>query len=256
MRSNFVGDCGIAARTAYWARDSLSSSTPEVAERGGLHAVALVAVEVRVEVGLHDPLLAGLPREGLGQADRLDDLADLAVVDGALERVLREESRTHELLGDRRCASGAAGERVEPGGDDRADVEARVGPEILVLDRSRRVDHLARDVSELDELSAEHAEAGQLDRACPVVNDRRLLEGDSLKALDGIRQALAVVGVGADDRDEANPAEDEEAREQEEGDGERRASGGATSTSAPGGTVPAVSLTPLEGGLHEAATIP
>jgi hypothetical protein len=59
------------------------------------------------------------------------------------------------------------------------------------------------------------------------------------------------VRVGADDRDEAHPAEDEEAGEQEEGDGERRAAGGATSTSAPGGTVAAVSLTPLEGCLHE-----
>ena len=35
-----------------------------------------------------------------------------------------------------------------------------------------------------------------------------------------------------------------------------RASGGATPTSAPRGTVAAVALTPLEGCLHAAATIP
>jgi hypothetical protein len=58
------------------------------------------------------------------------------------------------------------------------------------------------------------------------------------------------VGVGADGRDEANPAEHEEAGEQEEGDGERRAAGGATSTSASRGPVAAVPLTPLEGSLH------
>jgi hypothetical protein len=58
------------------------------------------------------------------------------------------------------------------------------------------------------------------------------------------------VGVGADGCHEANPPEHEEAGEQEEGDGERRATGGATSTSTSGGSVAAVPLTPLEGCLH------
>ena len=97
--------------------------------------------------------------------------------------------RADELLGDRRGAAGAAGQGVEPGGDDGAHVEAGVRPEILVLDRGRRIDHLGRDVVELDELSTKDAEAGELDRAGPVVDDRRLLEGDALEALDRVRQA-------------------------------------------------------------------
>ncbi|MCZ7538153.1 MAG: hypothetical protein M5T61_20930 [Acidimicrobiia bacterium] len=43
----------------------------EVADRGGLHTVALVPVEVLVEVGLHDLLLALLAREGPG-VSRID----------------------------------------------------------------------------------------------------------------------------------------------------------------------------------------
>jgi len=54
----------------------------------------------------------------------------------------------------------------------------------------------------------------------------------------------------------SDAAEHEEAGEQEERDGECRSASGATSTSAPGGTVAAVALTPLEGCLHAAATIP
>ena len=50
-------------------------------------------------------LLAFLAREGLGQADRLDDLADLALVGGALEGLGREQPRADELLGDRRGAA-------------------------------------------------------------------------------------------------------------------------------------------------------
>ena len=111
--------------------------------------------------------------------------------------------------------------------------------------------------SNVDELAAEDAEPGELHRAGPVVDDRGLLEAESRRARSpGSVQVAAVVGVGADRADEAHPAEDEEAREQEERDGERRAAGGATSTSAPRGTVAAVALTPLEGCLHAAATIP
>ncbi len=50
----------------------------EVAPGRGGHAVRLVAVVVLVEVGGHDPLLAVDARVGLGDADRLDDLAQLA----------------------------------------------------------------------------------------------------------------------------------------------------------------------------------
>jgi hypothetical protein len=83
-----------------------------------------------------------------------------------------------------------------------------------------------------------------------------LLEGEVLQGRRRILQVAAVERVRADGPDEAHATEDEEAREEEERDGERRASGGATSTSAPSGTLAAVSLTPLEGCLHVRATIP
>ena len=48
--------------------------------------------------------LPSSPGEGLGQADRLDDLPDLALVDRALEGRLGQEAVADELLGDRRAA--------------------------------------------------------------------------------------------------------------------------------------------------------
>ena len=60
-----------------------------VALGGGRDAVAPVAVVVVVEVGLHDRLLARGARVRLGQADRLDDLARLALVHAVRERTLR-----------------------------------------------------------------------------------------------------------------------------------------------------------------------
>ncbi len=228
----------------------------EVAHRGGGNPIALVAVEVLVEVGLQDqplPVLAGV---GLGQADRLDDLADLAVIDGALERPRGEQLRAHELLRDRRRTTGLAAERVEAGRDDGADVEARVRPEVLVLDGRRRVDHLGRDLVEVQELAAQDAEACELDRTRAVIDDRGLLELEALEGGRRVGQIAAVERVRADRADEANATKHEEAAEEEERDGERRAAGGATSTSTPGGSVATMPLTPLEGGLHEAATIP
>ena len=79
----------------------------EVALGRGLHAVALVAVEVLVEVGGDDRLLARLARERLGQPDRLDDLARLALVGRALERRGRQQPGPDELLGDGRGAARA-----------------------------------------------------------------------------------------------------------------------------------------------------
>ncbi len=123
-------------------------------------------------------LLAVLAREGLGQADRLDDLARLALVGGALERLGRQEPCADELLGDRRRATRPAGDRVEAGRHDAGRVEARVDPEVLVLDGGRGVDDLAGQLVEGDELALEVAEPGELDLAGPVVDDRLLLEID------------------------------------------------------------------------------
>ena len=180
----------------------------EVALGRGLHAVALVAVEVLVEVGGDDLLLARLAgRERLGQADRLDDLARLALVDRAVERLGREEAGADELLGDRRGAAGLARQRVEPGRHDADRVEAGVRPEVLVLDRGRRVDDLARQLVEGDELALQVAESGELDLAGPVVDDRLLLELDVRERRDGVGQAGRVLVVGADGDERTGPGD-------------------------------------------------
>ena len=106
-----------------------------------------------------------------------------------------------ELLGDRRCAAWLARDRVETGRDDARRVEARVAPEVLVLDRGRRVDDLARELVERDELALQVAEAGQLDLAGPVVDDRLLLEVDVVERFDGVGQTGGVVVVGAHGKD-------------------------------------------------------
>src|SRR5207244_6211346 len=112
---------------------------------------------------------------------------------------------------------------------------------------------LGRDLVEGEDLAAELTEAGQLDLARAVVDHRGLLEGQvgGVERGGGVGQVAAVEGVGADRADEPDAAEHEEAGEEEQRDGERRAAGGATSTSTPGGSVAAVPLTPLEGGLHD-----
>ena len=155
------------------------------------------------------------PGERLGQPDRLDDLAGLALIGRALERLGREELGADELLGDRRSAARLAGERVETGRHDADRVEARVGPEVLVLDRGRGVEHLAGQLVERDQLALEVAEARQLDLAGPVVDDRLLLELDVGELLDGVGQAGRVVVVGADGHQRAGPGD--EAGGQDEG---------------------------------------
>ena len=69
----------------------------EVALGGGGDAVALVPVEVQVEVVGDDRLLAFLTGELLRELDRLDDLLDLAV-DRAGGR--RQKALFDELLSD------------------------------------------------------------------------------------------------------------------------------------------------------------
>ena len=81
--------------------------------RGG-DPVGVVAVEDLVQVGRDDLLLAGLPRETVGDPRGLDELlrlADVAIGAGR-GRVRRQEPRPDELLGDRRGAAVAAAARV------------------------------------------------------------------------------------------------------------------------------------------------
>src|SRR6185369_1098271 len=106
----------------------LAESLVEVLPRGRRDPVALVAVEVLVEIGGDDLLLALLAGVGLGQPERLDDLADLALLATAGERARRQEARPDELLGDRRAASRIAAQGVEGRRYEAADVEAGVRP--------------------------------------------------------------------------------------------------------------------------------
>ena len=224
----------------------------EVALGGRLHAVALVAVEVLVEVGRDDLLLAFLAGVGLGEADRLDDLARLALVGRALEGRRRQEPGANELLGDGRGAAGLAGDGVEAGRDDARRVEARVDPEVLVLDRGRRVDDLAGQLVVGHELALEVAEAGQLDLAGPVVDDRLLLEGDVGQGLDRIREAGGVVVVGPHGDDGAGPGQEATREDEHHEDDEKDLTDGRRSCPTLRATVerPSMALAPRETGLH------
>ena len=114
----------------------------------------------------------------------------------------RQEAGADELLGDRRAAARMAGEGVERGRDEAGEVEARVRPEVLVLDRGRRVEELGRDLVEGDELALELAELASIDLARAVGDRRLLVEGQVAQGVLRIGQALAVVVVGRGDRDE------------------------------------------------------
>ena len=121
-----------------------------VALGGRGHAVAPVAVEVVVEVRLHDQLLAFPAGIGLGQPDRLDDLAELPLVavDALVHELFGQEPASNQLLGDRGAAAVVALQRVDGRGDEASRIEAGVLPERLVLDRRRGVDEDGRDLVE------------------------------------------------------------------------------------------------------------
>ena len=133
---------------------------------------------------------------------------DLALVGRALEGRRREEPGPDELLGDRRGAARTARDRVEAGRHDADRVEPGVDPEVLVLDRGRGVDDLARQLVEGDELALQVTEAGQLDLAGPVVDDRLLLELDVREGGDRVGQTGRVVVVGAHGQHHAAPREE------------------------------------------------
>ena len=173
----------------------------EVPERRGLHAVALVAVEVLVEVGRHDRLLAGLARERLGQPDRLDDLADLSVVDGAGESVGAQEPRANELLRDRRGAAHTPGVLfvLGPRRGDLGKIDPRVTPEPGVL-RDQKGPHEKRrhgiDGNEVGGAVA-HVD-GRRRRLLRTVNERPAQPGEGARDLGLRRKAeLRRDGEGA-----------------------------------------------------------
>ena len=221
-----------------------------VALGGGCDAVAAVAVVVVVEVGLHDRLLAGGARVGLGQADRLDDLARLALVHAVRERALGQEPGSHELLGDGGAAAVVALDRVDGGCREGDGIEARVLPERLVLDRGRGIHEDRRDLVEGHELPAVRAEAGQQHLAGPVPDGRLLVEVDALEGLLGVRQILREVRVARDEGGGAGDAHQGHRGEQEERDGECHVLGGTAATRAAPVVQSTTALPPGEAGLH------
>jgi hypothetical protein len=88
------------------------------------------------------------------------------------------------------AGGGVAGDR----GDDRRRVEAAVVPERPVLGGRRRVEHELRDLVEGDDPALLALEATELDRPRPVVDDRRLGEGQRAER----RRVRQVFGQGTD----------------------------------------------------------
>ena len=154
-------------------------------------------VEDLVEIGGDDLVLAGLAREGVRQAHRLDELLGLAhvLVRARLCHLRGQEPRSNELLGDRRSATLARPAGAFRGGRrDRRRVKSAVRPERPVLGGGRRIEHELRDVTEADDAPILEPELSELDRAGPVVDDRRL----------GERQALEPGRIGEPDRQDAD----------------------------------------------------
>ena len=230
----------------------LADRLAEVAVRRGLHAVGVVAVEAVVQVGGDDRLFAVLTGIGLGELGGLDDLAQLALVRLALECPLGEQAVAHELLGDRRGAARPAGDGVEAGREDADRVEARVRPELLVLDRGRRIEHLVGDVAERDDLAAERAEPGELDLAGAVVDDRGLLEVELVEDLLGIGQARGVLVVHAHGKHHAHEPGEERQGDDDDGDRNEDPADRFRSTRSLGAPVDrsAMPLAPREACLH------
>ena len=101
------------------------------------------------------------------------------------------------------------------------------------------------------DLALQVAEAGQLDLAGPVVDDRLLGELDGLQARRGVRQARRVVVVGADREDEPDARDDERPDEQGDDDGaddrdDRRSAASARLAAERA----SMALAPREAGLH------
>lgn len=201
-----------------FCRRQLGQRLAEVGPRRGLDAVGLVAVVVLVEVGGDDLLLALLAGECLRDPDRLDDLLELALHRPVriLHERLVEQPRADQLLGDRGRPTAVTTDQIESCGDDPDRIEPGVLPEGLVLDRGRGVEQERRDLREGHDLAPELAEAGKLDRAGPVVDDRLL---GQLVGRQGRRVGEGrIVGEGVVAGDHGDRPDDPEAGEEDEGD--------------------------------------
>ena len=124
-------------------------------------------------------------------------------------------------------------------------------PEVLVLDRGRRVEDLARQLVEGDELALEVAEPRQLDLAGPVVDDRLLLEVDVRERRDGVGQARRVVVVGAHGHERTRPGDQAGRQDEHHEDDEEDLPEGRSGPSLRSALERlSTALAPREGGLH------
>ena len=82
----------------------------------------------------------------------------------------------------------------------------------------RRVDDLARQLVVRDELALQVAEAGELDLAGPVVDDRLLFEVDVVERFDRVGKAGGVVVVGAHGKDRTGARGEPGGEEQDDED--------------------------------------
>ena len=139
----------------------------EVGGRRRLQAVGLVPVVDLVEIHLEDLRLA----EGARRLDREDRFLDLS----RECRIVTEETRFDQLLGDRRATLRDAAARAVDldRADDAGDVDAGICPEGLVLDGDGRVLHPLRDRVDRDEVTPFVGERVEKVLAAAVVDVRR-----------------------------------------------------------------------------------
>ena len=124
-------------------------------------------------------------------------------------------------------------------------------PEILVLDGGRRVEDLARQLVECDELALQVAEARQLDLAGPVVDDRLLFERDVGERRDRVGETLRVIVVGAHGHDRAAGDEKAAGREEDDEEDEEDPTDDRAGPSLRSALErPSMALAPSETGLH------
>ena len=204
----------------------------EVALRGGGDPVALVAVEVEVQIGGDDRLLAGVAGEFLRQPDRLDDLLDLAI-DGAGRRRQHVRHASNQLLRDSGCATRRAGQGIAQRRQDRGRIEAGVRPERLVFGAGGRVENDVRNLRKGKDAAILRPKGRQLVLPRPVVQHRLLVEVDILEEGLRILQVLAVRGIHPDGAREGDHAQGEEHAQDEEGQYGGDASTGRLSRSLP-----------------------
>ncbi len=194
--------------------------------------------------------LPATPGELLGQANRLDDLADLSLERGARERGLGQEQRPDQLLGDRRCAARVAGQGVQARREDPGRIEAGVLPERLVLGGRGGVDENGRDLVVRDDVALLASKGGELDLAGPVEDLGLLGEVEVVEDLLRVGKALAVVRERGHRSHEPDDARDEKRGEQEHGEGDGDPCDVRITGRALPRAVPAAALPAGKAGLH------